>query len=152
MIENKEEFIKFLIRAKQSTYAGDGQYSKNSRPGSTDLQYREGNFQYIDTYLGNSDFIGQEVVWVDGKAIWGMNYFGKMLTTDIPDGFVDCLKLALKNPPKDAPYRGPKLVQTKEFEYHCNWKGDLDLYEGNEQILMNGKEIYNLKFNGGFLE
>lgn len=152
MIKNKENFIKFLIKAKNNTYAGDGEKSKPSRPGSKDFQYGEENLLYIDTYLGSSDFIGEEVVWEEGKAIWGMNYYGKMLISGISQGFIDCLKKALKNLPNEAPYRGPKFYQFKEFEYHCSWNGELAFFEGYEKILMNGVEIYNLKFHGGFLE
>ncbi len=40
--EDRGEFVNFLVRAKIDTYAGDGSLSLSSRPGSKDLQYREG--------------------------------------------------------------------------------------------------------------
>lgn len=87
---------KFLVRAKVNTYAGDGDLSASSRPNSKDLHYIEGDISYIDSYFESTDFIGEEVVFENEKPIWGMNYHGKMLVTDIPEGFSYCLKSALK--------------------------------------------------------
>ena len=57
------QFVKFLIKAKQNTYAGSGFLSQASRTGSKDLSFREGNWHYLDTYLGDFHFIGEEAVW-----------------------------------------------------------------------------------------
>ncbi|ACR80499.1 MULTISPECIES: DUF5680 domain-containing protein [Kosmotoga] len=152
MSEITKEFIQFLIRAKQNTYAGDGEESEPSRPCSKDLHYQEGEFLYIDTYLGSFDFIGEEAVWKNGRPIWGMNYYGRMLVDDIPEGFIKCLKEALKNVPASAPYRGPETFKYGSFEYYCEWKGNVECFEGNEKILFEGKIIYKLSFHGGTLK
>src|SRR5579885_2403837 len=78
-IETLEQFI---IRAKQHTYAGGGKKLLPYRLGSKDLQYAEGDWAYHDSYLGESDFIGQEIVYYQGKPVWGMNYFGVILRPD----------------------------------------------------------------------
>jgi hypothetical protein len=151
MINNTEEFVTFLIEAKQHTYAGGGGPAPSSRPESHDLQYQSGDYQYMDTYLGGFRFIGEEAVWIKGKPEWGMNYYGWMLIDNIPDGFSECLKGALRQAPKNAPYRGPEIYTDGDFEYFCTWRGSLEQYTGQEYITYQGKRIYELVFHGGMV-
>lgn len=151
-MENRSEFIQFVIQAKKNTYAGDGALSTPSRPASKDLAFQRGDYFYLDTYLGSVDFIGEEAVWCCQKPVWAMNYYGVMLVDEIPDGFSHCLKGALHNVPFEAPYRGPARFQDGPFEYTCRWKGDLDKFEGTEQICINDTVIYQLTFHGGSLK
>jgi len=150
-MENQSEFVQFLIQAKKNTYAGDGTLSAPSRPASKDLMFKQGDYLYIDTYLGSLDFIGEEAVWYRQEPLWAMNYYGMMLTDVVPEGFSQCLKGALLNAPLDAPFRGPNHFQEGVFEYTCQWKGDLDQFVGTEQIFNSGKAIYQLTFHGGRL-
>jgi len=69
----------FIISAKQATYVGDGAELLSYRLGSHDLQFRSGDWVYHDSYLGESDFIGQEVVYHHARVVWGMNYLGYIL-------------------------------------------------------------------------
>jgi hypothetical protein len=144
-----QESIAFLIRAKRATYAAGMPPSTPSRPRSKDLQYREGSYLYIDTYLGDIDFIGEEAVWLEGQAIWGMNYYGWMLTESIPDGFSACLKGALLELPQHAPFRGPELFNSGNFIYCCQWEGRPERFHGEECISIEGEVIYRLAFHGG---
>ncbi len=116
----------FLLRAKRETYAAGGELSVPSRPNSKDLRYAEGPYVYIDTYLGDIDFIGEEAVWKDGQALWGMNYYGWMKVDEIPDGFSKCLKGALLAVPREAPFRGPEEFRSGVFTFRCQWEGDVD--------------------------
>lgn len=147
-----DSFAEFLIKAKINTYAGDGKKSGPSRPESKDLHFSEGDCLYIDTYLGSNNFIGEEAVWEKGVPVWGMNYYGYMLCEDIPEGFTDCLKEALKKVPCEAPFRGPEYFKFKEYEYRCIWKGSLDCFSGTEEILLKGQKIYELSFHGGLIK
>ena len=70
----------FIVRAKQATYAGNGQkllppYRLDSRA----LQFSEGEWAYHDSYLGENDFIGQVAVYHREKVVWTMSYFGRIL-------------------------------------------------------------------------
>lgn len=144
-----EAFRSFLVRAKQQTYAGDGERAAASRPQSSDLHYAEGDLLYIDTYLGSKDFIGEEAVWERGQPVWGMNYFGWMLVATVPAGFSECLKGALRAVPPEAPFRGPALYRLGDFEYRCDWLGTTANFNGEEEILQAGEVIYRLSFHGG---
>jgi hypothetical protein len=146
---NQDPFCSFLIRAKQHTYASGQGYTTSSRPNSHDLSYTEGNLTYIDTYLGGFHFIGEEAVWKSDVPIWGMNYYGKMLVDEVPQGFGEFLKEALLQSPAEAPYRGPGQHRSDSFVYHCEWKGSLERFEGWEEIMYQDASIYRLVFHGG---
>ena len=69
----------FIVRAKAATYVGGGAKSLSYRPGSHDLQFHEGAFSYLDSYFGGTDFLGQEIIYYEGKPVWVMNYYGSVL-------------------------------------------------------------------------
>ncbi len=151
-MEFNQQFVQFLIRAKQNTYAGHGSDVAPSRTASHDLRYEEGDFAYYDTYLGGLKFVGEEAVWVKGKPVWGMNYYGWMLVEEIPDGFGDFLKDALYHVTPEAPYRGPEKWVVGDFEFHCWWQGSVERYQGGEYITWKGDKIYELVYHGGEVE
>ena len=144
-----KEFIRFLIQAKQNSYASGKPADQSSRPNSHDLHYDEKPYSYIDTWLGGFHFIGEEAVWHDGINVWGMNYYGKMLTEKVPEGFSHFLKASLAKVPAEAPYRGPSSYSEGDFEYHCAWRGTLTSFEGEEAISYQKQTIYRLSFHGG---
>jgi hypothetical protein len=150
MISLNADFAAFLLRAKRATYAGGdlGQVAP-SRPASHDLAYREGSYAYLDTYLGGYAFIGEEAVWQDETPVWGMNYYGTMTVAEIPDGFSEFLKFSLRQAPAEAPYRGPASFVDGRYSYACRWEGSLEMVRGDEQIFLDGEEIYRLYFHGG---
>jgi hypothetical protein len=59
-----KRIIDFLITAKKVTYAGKGTETKSSRPKSHDLEYEKDGLKYIDTYLGERKFAGEEALWI----------------------------------------------------------------------------------------
>ncbi|HNR01630.1 MAG TPA: DUF5680 domain-containing protein [Anaerolineaceae bacterium] len=143
------DFVEFLLQAKKNTYASGMPPNASSRPGSHDLVYRQDPYLYIDTYLGGFHFIGEEAVWHDGINTWGMNYYGNMLTPEIPPGFSQFLKTALLLTPLEAPFRGPAEFISGDFRYQCSSSGDLYRFEGREEIQYRRAVIYTLVFHGG---
>jgi hypothetical protein len=69
-----ETLEQFIVRAKRNTYVGSAKELLSYRLGSKDLQFAEHDWAYHDSYLGESDFIGQEIVYYRMKPVWGMNY------------------------------------------------------------------------------
>jgi len=143
------DFFAFLLKAKLNTYASGRNPDSTSRPASHDLTYSDAPYLYIDTYLGGFGFIGEEAVWCSGKPVWGMNYYGKMLIPEIPEGFSPFLKHALLQVPPDAPYRGPAEYSEGKYLYQCSVAGDPTWFKGEEVICLSGKQIYRLDFHGG---
>ena len=146
-----DEFIAFLVEAKKKTYAsGSGELLEPIKRGSKDLSYKNGVYEYMDSYFGEINFIGQEVVWYTDKPIWGMNYYG--FTYDPLEGFPQFLFECLKQVTHQAPYRGPSQYKNNEFEYNCSWTGDISRFQGEESIQFNNKVIYRLSFYGGNIQ
>lgn len=148
-IIKERSFYQFLIKAKQSTYAGEGLFTTPSRSGSLDLPFMEGEFRYLDSYLGGSHFIGEEVVWYQEKAVWGMNYYGRMLVDQSPHLFFSFLKSALLQVPEEMPFRGPEELISGDFCYTCQVEGDIKWYRGKEMVFYQSQKIYQLYFHGG---
>ena len=152
MPEITPEMLAFLLEAKHKTYAGNGQHAPSSRPASVDLPYQDGDYLYLDSYLGGVRFLGEEGVWFKRQPLWGMNYYGWMLVTEVPAGFGEFLKQALLEVPAEAPYRGPAYFVAGEFEYYCQSQGSPECFEGRETIEQAGTQIYELVFHGGSIQ
>lgn len=151
MFMNEDELRSFIVQAKTNTYAtGGGTNAKSSRLGTKDFPYQEGDYKYLDSYVGGLNFAGQELVWKDDTAIWAMNYYG---TTFNPvDGFPAFLFEALQLVTVANPYRGPSHHRNEQFEYTCSWSGDVNRFNGDEKILWSGELIYQLTFHGGIVQ
>ena len=74
---------RFIIQAKAATYVGDGEHVKSGRQNSHDLEFRSGDYYYLDSYFGGTDFLGEKVVYFRDQPVWGENYYGKILTPDL---------------------------------------------------------------------
>ena len=144
-----EQIIPFLIRAKQATYAGNGKHTGPCRPNSHDLPYQEDNLYYYDTYLGGSNFIGEEAVWNDGVPCWAMNYSGRLLDKSFS---FDFLKEALLHASSAQPYRGPSFYQNGDYTYKCTINGNFEWFYGYEEIFYLSRKIYECHFHGGLVK
>lgn len=149
MNQEIKTFIQFLVTAKQHTYASGAIAKPTGKLGIHQLEYADGDLLYVDSYLGSQHFIGEEVVAQNERPIWGMNYYGKMLIDEEPEGFNQCLKQALLRVSREAPYRGPEIFRSGPYAYQCSWSGNPNGFEGYEIISMNGTDIYKLLFHGG---
>ena len=145
----QDRTLAFLLQAKKSTYAAGGSETNPSRPNSHDLRYDEGEYTYIDTYLGSKCFTGEEAIWSRNMPLWAMNYSGRVLD-DRFDG--DFLKRALLQVPPERPLRGPETYQEGSMRYVCNVDGDDQWFHGYEEILLGSERIYECFFHGGVIE
>jgi hypothetical protein len=151
MITEQPEFVQFLVKAKQNTYASGAQPSSSARLGAHDLAFEEGPFRYGDSYFGGELFIGAEVVWQADVPVWAMNYYGRLLAEEAPEGLGEFLKEALCLVAPDTPYRGPRTYRRDPFEYRCLVVGKLHAFSGGEEIILGGTKIYELVFHGGLV-
>ena len=142
----EDRLLDFLLRAKQNTYAAKAAESAPSRPNSHDLSYAEGDYLYLDTYLGGERFSGEEAVWLEGKPVWAMNYSGRVLDGRFNGDF---LKHALLLVPSERPYRGPESYQEGDLSYACRVTGSPDWYQGYEEIRFGDALVYECFFHGG---
>lgn len=150
---NIDELRKFLVRAKVNTYAS-GEEGTILDDGSKELVFEEGKFMYRDRYFGFNPFIGEEVVFCEGKCAWGMNYYGYIIPSEgiSPKELYKFLRDALKRTDEKKPFRGPSKYSKNSFKYFNNVEGGIGRFDGIEKILYEGKEVYTLSYHGGFIE
>lgn len=147
--QKQHQLVSFLLRASAATYAAHApEDASPSRPASHDYHYRDGNYLYIDTYLGNHAFAGEEAVFENEQPIWAMNYCGRTLSDRFSGDF---LKEALLLRPADAPFRGPKLHRRGAFTYVNRFSGDLHWFSGEEAIFCEGEQVFECRYHGGIL-
>jgi hypothetical protein len=173
---DERELKRFLVKAKRSSYALGVAGKSASRPCAQDISFEEGEFRYLDSYYGGLQFIGQEVVWHKGEAVWGMNYWGETIDAalaavstrsgqaDLQSGDASgiplfemgvFLKEALLAVGEEAPFRGPwelkRRFGSSEAAYHCHWTGDISGFTGEETIAVDDRAIFRLFFHGGIV-
>ena len=139
----------FLLQAKRSTYAAHAAEAGSCRPSSHDYLFEQGEWRYLDSYLGGRSFSGEEIVWHQDVPIWSMNYCGRVLREPFSGDF---LKEALLHGTPELPYRGPQLYKKGDWAYCSHTDGSLDWFSGYEQIFYSDQLVYECRFHGGRLE
>ena len=145
--------IEFILRAKQASYVGGGEKLLPYRLGSHDLQYREGDWVYHDCYFGENDFMGEEIVYFQGRVVWGMNYFGRILQpekiTSPQAGSI--IKQSLSKMYQSGRFLGGFKHDLGKFTYTDTNEGDPLYFKGREWIDKEGEIVYALDYHGGLI-
>lgn len=148
------ELNAFILAAKRATYVGSGQKLLSYRLGSHDLQYFEGDWAYHDSYLGESDFIGEEAVYYRGQVVWAMNYFGRIL---LPERITSAqagqmIKVSLTKMYAEGRFLGGFEHTEGALTYVDTSEGDGAYFTGREWILREGVKVYELVYHGGLVK
>ena len=148
-----EQLSKFLVKAKINTYASSGEGGEKILfDESKEFEFEEKEFKYRDRYFGFDPFIGQETVWQNGKIIWGMNYYGKVVSEVIPvKQIYQFLKEVLKKVLENKPFRGPDNFKQGDFEYFNKVEGVVENFQGEEAIFYKKQLVYKLNYHGGLV-
>jgi hypothetical protein len=143
----------FIVRAKAVTYVGEGQPVPSCRPGSHDLKFTDGDWAYLDSYFGGRDFIGEEVVYSQGKPVWAMNYYGRILRADLitPAQTGEVIKASLTKMYTEDRFLGGFEYQHEGFTYTDASEGDISSFRGRECISHLGEIAYELFYHGGLI-
>jgi hypothetical protein len=149
-----DELHNFILAAKANTYIGDGQPVPACRPQSHDLAYESGDFGYLDSYFGGSDFIGEEVVYHHGVPVWAMNYYGTLLkpNTISAEAVGQMIKASLSRMYSAGRFLGGWTHSQDGLTYHDTSGGDLTHFSGREWIERDGQVIYELVYHGGLVK
>ncbi|MBK6293137.1 MAG: hypothetical protein IPF55_01350 [Rhodoferax sp.] len=151
-----ESLKRFLVTAKQATYAatGGGAAVAPLLPDSKQLEFAEGELLYRDIYVGTNRFVGLETVYLAGRAIWAMSYAGG-LSADVPTTDVGTvyafLRQALRALPSEQPLRGPPLFEQGTMRYTCQCIGSISGFSGIEAVSAGDSSLYQLHFAGGLI-
>ena len=144
-----DELIAFRLEANVNTYAAFMNEVDATRPASHDFRYERGPYLYHDTYVGGEQFAGQEAIWHDGRAVYAMNYMGRVIDDSFSGNF---LKEALLHVPEEKPFRGPDEYADGDYAYHCSTDGNFEWFQGKETIDYRGEQIYECFFHGGLIK
>ncbi|MCZ7448379.1 DUF5680 domain-containing protein [Agrobacterium rhizogenes] len=145
----------FIVQAKSATYVGGGDKSATpTRQGSHDLGYRDGDWHYVDSYFGGTDFIGQEVVWHQGTAVWGMSYYGRILRPDMIDGTTAgmVIQRSLSTLYRQGRFLGGFTHPVENLIYVDTNAGEFGSFTGVERIYRGHVETYRLDYHGGIIK
>ncbi len=144
----------FIVRAKAATYVGGGAKSLSRRPGSHDLEFREGAFAYLDSYLGGSVFIGQEVVYFDNQPVWAMNYYGRILEPDLITAAEagQMIQASLSKLYTQGRFLGGFEHTLGVDAYVDTNEGNVTSFTGKEWITRGNTKVYELVYHGGLIK
>jgi hypothetical protein len=145
---------RFIVAAKAATYVGDGQKVASSRQESRDLSFSDGDWRYLDSYFGGTDFLGQEVVWRNREPVWAMNYYGYITRPDLIDGqrAGATIKAALTAMYREGRFLGGVEWRGPHGEYRDTSIGTVSHFHGRETITVQGAEAYSLDYFGGLVK
>ena len=141
-----DQLITFRLEANVNTYAAFMNEAPSTRLDSHDFRYENGDYTYHDTYVGGEQFAGQEAIWKKGKALYAMNYMGRVLAKEFSGNF---LKAALRAANHKMPYRGPEYFEDGEYIYKCSVNGDFTWFQGYKEIYRKDTKVYECYFHGG---
>ena len=149
-----EQLNRFVVRAKAATYVGNGVPGPSCRLGSHDLTYHENVFDYLDSYFGGSDFIGQEIVYSYGQPVWAMNYYGRLLEPSLFQAAEagQIIRESLSEMYKLERFLGGFEHVTENGVYHDTSEGDVASFTGREWIERQGVKLYELVYHGGLIK
>ena len=144
----------FIVKAKAATYVGNGNHTDSSRNGSHDLAFQEGDFSYLDSYFGGTDFIGQEVVYQGIQPIWAMNYYGKIVVPEkIRAAEVGkIIKKSLSKLYENGRFLGNFQHTEGNAVYKDTNQGDVTSFSGKEWIVRDEMIVYELDYHGGLIK
>lgn len=119
---------KFLVKAKKEGYANKNVNKRELDDGS------------------------KEIVWKEEDPVWSMNYYGETASEASVEDIYEFLREALKQIPRNKPFRGPAEYKGKRFKYVNSVEGRIEKFKGTEKILLNGNLVYLLNYHGGTVE
>jgi hypothetical protein len=144
----------FIVRAKAATYIGDGEKATPCRLGSHDLRFADGEWAYLDSYFGGTDFIGEEVVYFAEKPVWAMNYYGRILREDLITAAQagQMIKASLSLMYKEGRFLGGFEHTENDLTYRDTSEGNPRSFRGREFIRRGQEVAYELDYHGGLIK
>ena len=144
----------FIVKAKANSYVNRAPKSLPSRLGSQDIRFNDGQFQYLDSYYGGTDFIGQEVVLHQEVPIWAMNYYGRIIEPAMYDAdkAANVVMESLATLYAAGRFLGGFSHETEWGSYADTNEGDVKCFSGYEWIEFKQSKVYELKYHGGLIK
>jgi len=147
-----ETLKQFLVDSNKVGYAG-GEKKKwlKETDGSTTILFEKSEWRSHDNFFGGEPYGGRTVVFHKDKPVWMMVYYGWVAEGVETGPVYGVLRNALMRMPENHPFRGPKKYKEGDFIYTNSWKGEVDRFSGEEQIVQGNQLIYKANYMGGFV-
>ncbi len=143
----------FLIASNNAGYAqGEEKKWTKEKDDSTSIFFEQDEWKSHDNFFGGEPYGGRTIVSCKGKPYWIMVYYGFIENGFEPTPIYEILRMALKNMPKDHPFRGPERLVEGEYTYTNNWNGGIERFYGEETIQWYGKIVYKANYMGGLVD
>lgn len=153
---NYDSLASFFASAATSTYAGGAGYVPALRPGFNEMEYKQNEWSYRDSFIGYFKSWGQETVYYRDKPVWVQHYGGGMESQyvgnkDFAEETFSFLKQALFAGKKVGQFtpRGPKEFVQGAWKYVSGFRGVIAKFQGSEEIFYNNKLVFTHSFFGG---
>ncbi|MDR2524494.1 MAG: DUF5680 domain-containing protein [Candidatus Nomurabacteria bacterium] len=146
-----DELKTFLLKANKRGYGSADVSRKILANGEHVISFGDSDFEFKDIYYGGEPYSGQEVVFADGRAVWAMQYRGRVLAGNDFAPIYAFLGQALTGTKIGLP-RGVDGFSDGDFLYNFKMSGDLDDFSAHETIKRNGEIVYSADFLGGLVD
>jgi hypothetical protein len=148
------ELHSFIVRAKAASYVGGGANIQSCRHASHDLQFVDGDWTYLDSYFGGTNFIGEETVWYSGNPVWAMNYHGYILRPELitPSQAGRMIKASLARMYTENRFLGGFRHSESDLTYFDTSEGEFSRFTGREWIQRDSIKAYELVYHGGLIK
>lgn len=152
-----KQLAEFLVKAKTNTYASGAENNITpQRPGFQELEFKEGDWEYRDSYCGFFRAPGQEIVRFKEKPVWNMSYDGGMMpkfldNKEFAEQAFKFLQKAMMKIEITKPFRGPGEFHDGDYEYIMEVDGNITNFRGTEKILFKDEVIFVQNFMGGLI-
>lgn len=148
-----QKLREFILKASRATYAsGDNSIKEKERDSSTTIRFEDNEYSFHDNYFGGEPYGGREVVFLHGKAIWMMVYYGFVDPSVDAKEVYPFLMAGLSHSTVEVPYRGPEVYEEGNFRYENKLIGDVAKFSGTEKIYKNDVCIYEASYAGGLVD
>ena len=136
---NTKQLKRFVFETTRTGYGNPDVVIEKAADKANVLCYENGDWRMQDTFYGGHPYAGQEIIYYQGQAVWGLHYRGWVLgKATQPQAVYQFLKEALLVAPEAYPYRGPVEYQNNDnpgYIYTNKWEGDITNFEGSERIV-----------------
>ena len=143
----------FVVRAKAASFAsGRAGHDESSRPESVNHRFEEGRFCYLDSVVGGTHFVGQEIVYLFNEPVWAMNYHGRIVDPAYgPPDIVPVIQAGLSAVYDEGRFLGGSELVVDQYRYVDVSEGAIDDFAGYETIDVDGHYVYRLRYHGGLI-
>jgi len=141
----------FLYLANAHGYGSPEVNEERRQNGEHVITFAQDGFEFRDTYYGGEPYSGQEVIFANGRAMWAMQYRGRIMQGEDVEPIYAFLGKVLTGPKLGLP-RGVDGTVADGLTYQFEMDGELDEFTAREIISRGKNVVYSAEFLGGLVD